>query len=201
MTTFLSTFFVFIITLIATQPSVAADEVDQYNYCQLTQPGQRDITGRYCTQGYGVIYDGYIVDNACHSTIQGAYDARRFLRACSYPPPAREGYCELLPPTRRDYSQRFCPTGHAFTYGGYIVDNACFTNIDRALEQMRITTSCNKFSRTRNCEILQPKVRDRNNRWCETSYGVAYQGVIVNNQCYFRLDDAINAMERSAYCY
>lgn len=173
----------------------------EFAYCYISRPGERDRTGRYCNGTYGVIYDGYIVNNACWNNVNDAANSARSLRVCSYSPPARHGYCELISPNLLDNSRRRCENTHAYTYNGYIVNNSCFQNVDAALQDMQYNQACQRFTRSGQCEVLQPTQRDYSGRYCEQGYGVAYRGQIMNNTCYNRLQEAIATMERSSACY
>ncbi|MCB0356187.1 MAG: hypothetical protein KDD40_04230 [Bdellovibrionales bacterium] len=50
------------------------------------------------------------------------------------------------------------------------------------------------------CEISFPGERDLNQRYCDNSYGVLYDGVIANNTCYYTLDRAIEEMKNLNVC-
>lgn len=166
--------------------------------CSILPTGQRDSIGRYCSTGYGVLWNGYVLNNTCYYDINAAYTTMRAARVCNEQ--TSYGGCQIVQPSQRDQAQRYCNNAYGVSYYGFIVDNTCFQNADSALSRMHTTRACLSYPALGRCQLLQPGQRDRNGRYCNTAYGVAYDGVIVNSTCYSSLDTAMNLMQTAQYC-
>ncbi len=168
------------------------------NSCSLLNPGVRDNAGRYCASGHGVLWNGYVLDNTCYFNIDAAFNAMRSARVCNES--TYYGACEIVQPMVRDQGQRYCNNAYGVSYYGFIVDNTCFQSADSALNKMHSTSACYQNPSVGRCQIMQHGQRDRNGRFCNNAYGVAYDGVIVNDTCYFSLDTAMSTMQNAQYC-
>lgn len=166
--------------------------------CSLLSPGVRDNAGRYCASGHGVLWNGYVLDNTCYFNIDAAFNAMRSARVCNES--SYYGACEIVQPMVRDQGQRYCNNAYGVSYYGYIVDNTCFQSADSALSKMHSTQACYQNPSVGRCTIMQHGQRDRNGRYCNNAYGVAYDGVITDNTCYMSLDTAMNVMNQAQYC-
>ena len=166
--------------------------------CSLLPPGQRDAIGRYCATGYGVLWNGYVLNNTCYFDINAAYNMMRSARVCYEP--TTSGGCQILQPSQRDHAQRYCNNTYGVSYYGFVVDGTCYQSADSALSKMHSTRSCLSYPAQGRCALLQHGQRDRNGRYCDNAYGVAYDGAIVNNTCYYSLDTAMNLMQTAQYC-
>jgi hypothetical protein len=171
---------------------------DKVYGCSVLSPGMRDSIGRYCSTGYAVSWDGYVLNNTCYYDLNAAYNVMRTARVCNES--TSYGACQLVQPSQRDQAQRYCNNAYGVSYYGYIVDNICFQNADSALSKMHSTLACGSYPSMGRCQLMQPGQRDRNGRYCNTAYGVAYDGAIVNNTCYAGLDTAMNLMQTAQYC-
>jgi hypothetical protein len=176
----------------------AASALNHPYGCRVANPYEHDAIGRYCPNGYGVMWDGYILDDSCYAGIDTAFQVMDRARVCHEPTVLAA--CEIIQPNTRDRGQRYCNKMYGVSYYGFIVDNVCFQNADSALDKMRSVASCTRTPQYGRCQILQHGQRDRNQRYCDNSYGVAYDGVIMNNTCFFSLDTAMNQMFNSMAC-
>ncbi len=168
------------------------------NSCQLVNPNERDAIGRYCSNGYGIMWNGYILNDACYNNIDHAFNMMNSARVCREP--SNYGACEIIQPSVRDQGQRYCDKAYGVSYYGYIVDNTCFKDAENALNKMNSTNACMSSLQYGRCQIMQHAQRDLNGRYCNNTYGVAYDGVIMNNTCYNSLDNAMNQMMASPAC-
>ncbi len=50
------------------------------------------------------------------------------------------------------------------------------------------------------CEISFPKEKDGRGQFCNNSYGIMYDGAIVNNNCYYQIDRAYEVMDNLRVC-
>lgn len=169
-----------------------------YGSCFVANPGERDAIGRYCSTGYGIMFNGHILNGTCYYEIDAAFRAMQSARVCNEP--IQYGACSITQPGQLDLGDRKCANGYGVLYNGYIVDNTCFFEADGALSKMHSTMACTQSPSYGRCTIMQHNQLDRNGRKCANSYGVAYDGVIMNNTCYFQIDAAIRQMLSSAAC-
>jgi hypothetical protein len=179
-------------------PSAAAP--GDFNYCQLANPGVRDRNGRFCAGTYGVFYNGYIVDNTCYAQAGSAYSVMQNTYACNFAPPVVVGRCSLYFPSERDSTNRYCDLSYGINFQGQILDNTCYKGIDAAIRVMQQSNSCAQVNTQNYCTVLTPNIRDRAGRYCNGSYGVEYDGYIVDNTCYFQADAAFAKANQTAAC-
>lgn len=190
-------------TTASDQKSLSSDVVTEffYGYCGISQPGQRDRSGRYCDGTYGVLYDGFIMDNSCYYNIQDAYNKSQSMKTCQIAPPAQAGYCRLVHPNQRDGQGSYCENSHSFTYLGYLAKQVCYNAVDTALDLMFNSYACYQQPVKGACRILVPGQRDNANRYCDKTWGVTYNGYIINNTCFYDAGDATKAMNSYGFCY
>lgn len=50
------------------------------------------------------------------------------------------------------------------------------------------------------CEIQYPNRTDKNNRYCDNSYGVLFNGFSINSKCYDSADKALEILRGAAVC-
>jgi hypothetical protein len=168
--------------------------------CDIGNTYEKDFNGRYCAQGYPIIYDGHIVNNVCHTNIDTAYDVMGALSVCQERAPYQVGRCVLSRPNDKDNAGRYCNLSYGVLYRGYIVNNTCYTDIEQAATTMNQLSACFENDYVGRCELSYPNQRDSNNRYCLNSYGVLYRGLIVNNTCYRDIDAAMSAMRSYRFC-
>jgi len=173
---------------------------DNNNYCYIALPGEKDRAHRYCDHSYGVMYNGYIVDNICYSNANAAADKISTTKACQLSPPLFRGHCEVLFPTEKDVINRFCPDSYGVSYFGYIVNNLCYQTIDRALDIMNSLEACYDQPYYGSCRVSQPKEIDADGKYCNNTYGVMYRGRILNQRCYSTIERAMSSMKSSNIC-
>lgn len=178
----------------------SADAAVTNGYCTVVSPGVRDQAGRYCSYGYSVFYAGYIVNDSCYSTANAAYDLMLSTRACSYSPNRDFGYCRLSQPLEKDINGRYCDKSYGVTYRNSILNNSCYYDIDNALTVAISSRACVRSTRSPRCQIAFPQERDANGRYCDGTYGVLYQGQILNNSCYSTLEGALALMDSTRVC-
>jgi len=170
------------------------------NYCYISSNGQKDSAGRYCDQTYGISYDGYIVNNLCYYRLETAYETMDKMLFCYNPPPLRNGRCKISNPKEKDEINRYCDKAYGVTYRRSIVNNQCYYKIENAIRYMNSSRFCYRRPRTPFCHILNPGRKDRSGRYCDKAYGIAHRGQIVNNTCYFKIENAITNMESYGFC-
>ncbi|MCB9026557.1 MAG: hypothetical protein H6625_09595 [Bdellovibrionaceae bacterium] len=170
------------------------------NSCYLTFAFERDNNGNYCESGYGVVYDGVILNNSCYYSIETAHNVINNSNVCSLPTPLRAGRCTLLRPNERDDNSRYCDKAYGFIYEGHIVNNMCFYSADRAAIEMQNTSACYYRQHIGSCSLAMPGVRDVNGNYCDNSYGVMYRGHILDNSCYYNLQVAQEKMYNYSFC-
>ncbi len=179
---------------------------DKYNYCNVIYPGVRDLAGRYCINSFGVVHGGYIVDNRCFYSTDGAYQGMRETYGCSFPSPVTIGACEIFYPSQRDLTGHFCANSYGVGYEGVITDNSCFQAMDVAIRRMQTSNFCQNngggggAGQYYYCHLMTPGVRDRAGRYCDGGYGYEYEGYIADNSCYPTTNRAYAEMSHQTMC-
>jgi len=183
---------------------IAAENIvkaEQNRYCRVLRPGTRDMANRYCRNGYyAAEFDGYIIDDTCFSTINGAVEKMRNTNTCDLRPPVSFRFCDLTNPSERDDARRYCDKAYAYSYDFYIVDNNCFRSLDTSVDRMMADPACRMQARQGSCSIANPNEQDRNQRFCRNAYGIMYRGEILNNRCYSKLEQAMDRMRGTVVC-
>jgi uncharacterized Fe-S cluster protein YjdI len=111
-------------------------------------------------------------------------------------------YCSIINPNSRDGSGRFCNNSYGVNFGGYILNNTCYFNLNDAYSSMQFSNVCTLAPPVIQgaCRIFNPSERDNTNHFCNASYGILFQGAITNQTCYMNIEDAISQMQSSPYC-
>jgi hypothetical protein len=111
-------------------------------------------------------------------------------------------FCTVLNPSQQDAAGRYCDNAYGVEWGGYIVDNSCYNNLNQAYNVSQTNSVC--FSappyEKGDCRISYPGERDARGTYCDNAYGVMYQGSIVNNNCYQNLNTVVGLIDSAPYC-
>jgi hypothetical protein len=166
--------------------------------CRLLQPNITDRNDRFCPNTYGVAYKGYLISSTCYNTLSEAMNVMKATSSCTKS--GRLDRCSLLFPNHTDKTDRFCAHSYGVTYQDYLADQTCFTNLDSAYAAMEATTSCGKEPKHGYCKIIFPNRTDNNDRFCSNKFGVTYEDVIIDGNCYSTIDEAFGAMESNDVC-
>jgi hypothetical protein len=172
-----------------------------FNYCQITTPGMRDNSGRYCDNAYGVTHGGYIVDDTCYYDANAAYNAMNTIYACNFPAPIFVGNCRLAYPSERGIDGHYCNNSYGVFFQGSILNNTCYHDMDATLRNMQNSPVCTGMNQSYGyCNMVGPGQRDRAGRYCANAYGFQYDGYIVDNTCYPDPNRAYTAMINEYVC-
>ncbi|MEQ1664167.1 MAG: hypothetical protein ABL927_02185 [Bdellovibrionales bacterium] len=111
--------------------------------------------------------------------------------------------CYVARPEERDMIGRYCQSGYPIIYDGYVVNDTCFDNIQKAFDYMNNLSVCKEPAPyyVGNCVVTNPNVRDQANRYCNGEYGFSYYGYIVDSACDQKIEDLIARMESTSSCY
>ncbi len=166
--------------------------------CKILNPLTTDRNDRYCSAGYGVTYNGFLISNDCYSTMTEAMRTMRASPSCEKDDDLAN--CSIVYTLRIDETNRYCSQGFGVSYKGFMTTNSCYANLDAAFTAMESTRACAKDVAYGDCRISFPNRLDNHNRYCNRSYGILYDGLILDNQCYDTVDKAFSVMEQSEVC-
>lgn len=117
------------------------NEPSTYGSCVLAQPKQSDRAERFCSEGYSVMLQGYIVNDTCFNNADDALAKMQSTTACSYS--LQLGSCRVLQPKEGDTNGRFCSAGYGIAYRGAIMNDTCYNDVDDAVSNMYASQVCN----------------------------------------------------------
>lgn len=169
--------------------------------CHILYPSQRSEDGSFCNNSYGIYFRGRLLYGSCYSRMDESIRQMQNSPECNGGNQSYQ-YCSIVPPGSRDRAGRYCNGAYGFEYDGYIVNNTCYYNPNDAYAAMGRELACNYrppyyFGR---CNIFNPGVRDQSGAYCNNTYGIGYNGRIINRNCYYTLSDTIRAMQNSGLC-
>lgn len=112
--------------------------------------------------------------------------------------------CQILFPGRIDNFSRYCNNSFAVLQSALIVNNKCFSTIEKAIEYSRSIKACEYKGKIKrgDCAILTPGDVSSEGLSCKTQYAVLLRGHFVNPQsgCFETIDEALNYMQSAEFC-
>lgn len=114
----------------------ACDRSPVKGNCSILNPNRSDKNGRYCSgTTFAVTYNGFMAEDECHTSIDKAMSAMDMIQSCKKSDTI--GKLAILYPNKSDRNGHYC-SGISFsvTYEGYLIEDACYTTIDKAMSVM-----------------------------------------------------------------
>ena len=104
--------------------------------CTILYPNRTDKNNTYCGEtSFGVAYNGFLDRNLCYESIDKAMAAMEETTSC-LKDDVLNGL-KLLYPNHTDKNNTYCGgTSFGVTYKGFLVRNACYNSIDKAMAAM-----------------------------------------------------------------
>ncbi len=111
------------------------------NACNLLTPGEHDLNGRWCTDGWSITQNGYMVDLECFTE---ATDALAYATQpiCQFEGPISIGACAVLYPGQADKNGRFCTDGYGVVFKDFMIHLECYPKLQSAYEKMTAEILC-----------------------------------------------------------